>query len=197
VKTRSWREAIEDGTAFDVRDAKGRGATFPAAETVEEAVTFSVHGGFVREGDEVEVVRHLPGSRTGAAIVEPVWRGRASAVRDVAAAERLETALAAAPAAPCYSVQVFPDVVLLRDAHEGRTVVGEAESIVASCAKEGLLTRRVLYRGDAGMWNELRHDGARLVAVRELRALSAAEAMAPAVGGEPLRSRDEDPLERG
>jgi hypothetical protein len=80
MKTRSMRQGIEEGTLFEVHNAQGRQAgLFPAAETIDEAVTFALRRAFVREGEPITVWRHLPGSRIGVQVLEKAWAGPARA----------------------------------------------------------------------------------------------------------------------
>jgi hypothetical protein len=69
---RTMRQATDDGTFYRLeKDGKNVGE-FPGAATIREACRCAIYRRFIISGDTVEVLRHLPGSSIGAAILERV-----------------------------------------------------------------------------------------------------------------------------
>ncbi len=75
MRARTMKEATDDGTMFTLSRVEGRQGelTYPAAETIEEALQMAANPRFgFGSGVVVKVERNLPNSRIGCAFVEDV-----------------------------------------------------------------------------------------------------------------------------
>lgn len=99
---RTYRAAIDAGCCFEVRNPSGTVCRlFPAADTIDEAIVFSLLSSKLAPRDEVVVYQHLPGSRIGGVLLREVFAGRVTPQHQLAAQkllpDRIRAWLAATP----------------------------------------------------------------------------------------------------